>query len=71
MRYGASWLPQFLIDMDKARGAAKAGYWPCGQLKDRPSRIFKEHCYVVAYPEDPVKEIVDRIGKALVHEIGK
>jgi predicted TIM-barrel fold metal-dependent hydrolase len=59
---GASWLPQFLVDMDKARGAAKAGYWPCGQLKDRPSRIFKEHCFVVAYPEDPVKQIVERIG---------
>jgi predicted TIM-barrel fold metal-dependent hydrolase len=59
---GSTWLPQFLIDMDKARGAAKNGYWPCGQLKERPSKIFKEHCYVVTYPEEPVKEIVDKIG---------
>jgi predicted TIM-barrel fold metal-dependent hydrolase len=41
---------------------AKNGYWPCGQLKDRPSRIFKQHCYVVAYPEDDVKMIVEKIG---------
>jgi predicted TIM-barrel fold metal-dependent hydrolase len=41
---------------------AKNGYWPCGQLKERPSTIFKEHCYVVAYPEDPVKDMIERIG---------
>ena len=61
---GANWLPAFLEKMDKMRGMAKNGYWPCGQLKDRPSRIFKQHCYVVAYPEDDVKAIVDKIGTA-------
>jgi predicted TIM-barrel fold metal-dependent hydrolase len=59
---GASWLPAFLTRMDKMRGAAKNGYWPCGQLKERPSAIFKEYCSVVAYPEDPVKDIVNQIG---------
>jgi predicted TIM-barrel fold metal-dependent hydrolase len=61
---GANWLPAFLEKMDKMRGMAKNGYWPCGQLKDRPSRIFKQHCYVVAYPEDDVKTIVEKIGTA-------
>jgi predicted TIM-barrel fold metal-dependent hydrolase len=61
---GASWLPQFLIRMDKMRGAAKNGYWPCGQLKERPSAIFKEYVSVVAYPEDPVKQIINQIGTA-------
>jgi predicted TIM-barrel fold metal-dependent hydrolase len=61
---GASWLPAFLHDLDKNRGIAKNGYWPCGQLKDRPSTIFKEHCCVVAYPEDPVKQIIEQIGTA-------
>ena len=61
---GANWLPAFLEKMDKMRGMAKNGYWPCGQLKERPSTIFKRHCYVVAYPEDDVKIIVDRIGTA-------
>ena len=59
---GASWLPGFLEKMDKMRGMAKNGYWPCGQLAERPSRIFKKNCYVVAYPEDDVKSIVNRIG---------
>ncbi len=59
---GANWVPNFLEKMDKMRGMAKNGYWPCGQLKERPSAIFKRHCYAVAYPEDNVKDIVDRIG---------
>jgi predicted TIM-barrel fold metal-dependent hydrolase len=59
---GANWLPSFLEKMDKMRGMAKNGYWPCGQLKERPSRIFRRHCYVVAYPEDDVKAIVEKLG---------
>ena len=59
---GAAWLPTFLKKMDKSRSIARNGYWPCGQLKERPSKIFKEHCFVVAYPEDPVKEIIEQIG---------
>jgi predicted TIM-barrel fold metal-dependent hydrolase len=61
---GAAWLPHFLDKMDKMRGIAKNGYWPCGQLKERPSKIFQEHCYVVAYPEDPVKDLIERIGSS-------
>jgi predicted TIM-barrel fold metal-dependent hydrolase len=61
---GSNWLPGFLEKMDKMRGMAKNGYWPCGQLKERPSKIFKRHCYVVAYPEDDVKGIVEKIGTA-------
>ena len=61
---GAGWLPRFLFQLDKMRGAAKNGYWPCGQLKERPSTIFKEHCFVVAYPEDPVAEMIEQIGTA-------
>jgi predicted TIM-barrel fold metal-dependent hydrolase len=59
---GAKWLPPFLEKLDVMRGMAKAGYWPCGQLKRRPSEIFKQHCFVVAYPEDDVKHIIDEIG---------
>lgn len=59
---GADWLPRFLYKMDKMRGMARNGFWPQGQLKKRPSAIFKEHCFVVAYPEDHIKEIVDEVG---------
>jgi len=61
---GAAWLPGFLDKMDKSRGLAKNGYWPCGQLKMRPSKIFMEHVKVVAYPEDPLAEIVGQIGSS-------
>ena len=59
---GCQWLPSFLEKMDKMRGMAKNGFWPAGQLKERPSKIFKRHCWVVAYPEDDVKSVVERIG---------
>jgi predicted TIM-barrel fold metal-dependent hydrolase len=61
---GAEWVPRFLAKMDKMRGMAKNGYWPGGQLKQRPSEIFRQHCFAVAYPEDDVKQIVDAIGNA-------
>src|SRR5271154_1284125 len=59
---GCEWVPQFLVKMDKCRGMAKAGYWPCGQLKERPSRIFKQNVFVVAYPEDNLKMITELAG---------
>lgn len=61
---GAEWLPRFLYKMDKMRGMARSGWWPMGQLKERPSTVFKRHCFVVAYPEDDIKGIVDQIGDA-------
>jgi len=61
---GAEWLPRFLEKMDKMRGMAKNGYWPGGQLKQRPSEIFKQHCFAVAYPEDNVQRIVAELGTA-------
>ena len=59
---GAEWVPRFLHKMDKMRGMARAGYWSHGQMKERPSAVFKRHCFAVAYPEDDVKKIVDEIG---------
>lgn len=59
---GAEWLPRFLYKMDKMRGMARSGWWPMGQLKERPSTIFKRHCFVVAYPEDDIKKIADEMG---------
>jgi predicted TIM-barrel fold metal-dependent hydrolase len=48
--------------MDKVRGIAKNGHWPAGQLKERPSTIFKRHIGVVAYPEDDIKGIIEGCG---------
>ena len=61
---GAEWVPRFLAKMDKMRGMAKNGYWPGGQLKQRPSEIFRQHCFAVAYPEDDIQKIVHDIGNA-------
>jgi predicted TIM-barrel fold metal-dependent hydrolase len=55
---GAEWVPNMLVKMDKVRGMAKTGHWPCGQLEERPSQIFKRHIGVVAYPEDDLHGII-------------
>ena len=69
---GAEWVPSMLVKMDKCRGMAKNGYWPGGQLKERPSHIFKRHVSVVAYPEDDLKSIVDtgRLARMDRHGLG-
>ena len=67
---GSMWLPEFLKKMDKNRGLARKGYWPCGQLKARPSQIFKQHFFVVPYPEDNVKLLVDQVGTADIFIMG-
>jgi predicted TIM-barrel fold metal-dependent hydrolase len=59
---GAEWVPSMLVKMDKCRGMAKNGTGRGGQLKERPSNIFKRHVSVVAYPEDDLKSIVDQVG---------
>ncbi|SKC01226.1 amidohydrolase family protein [Sphingopyxis flava] len=59
---GCEWLPRFLYKMDKMRGMARSGWWPMGQLKERPSTIFKRHCFVVAYPEDDIARVVADLG---------
>lgn len=61
---GSEWVPSMLTKMDKCRGIAKNGFWPQGQLPDRPSRIFAQNVSVVAYPEDDLKSIVEQVGNA-------
>lgn len=61
---GCEWVPALLTDMDKARVMARNADWPCGQLKKRSSQIFKENVFVVAYPEDDCKRVVDETGTA-------
>ena len=61
---GAEWVPAMLVKMDKVRGMARGGPWPCGQLKERPSTIFKQNIGVVAYPEDNIKLMIEQTGSA-------
>lgn len=60
--HGASWLPHTLTHMDKSRGMGRNGPWIGGQLKERPSAVFKRHVRVVPYPEDDVPAIVGALG---------
>lgn len=59
---GAEWVPAMLTRMDKMRGFAKNGRWPCGQMTERPSAVFKRHVFVVPYPEDDMRAVIDATG---------
>jgi predicted TIM-barrel fold metal-dependent hydrolase len=59
---GAGWVPYLLPLMDKMRGMARNGWWMCGQLKERPSQIFKRHVVVTPFPEDDTLKIIDAVG---------
>jgi predicted TIM-barrel fold metal-dependent hydrolase len=60
--FGAEWVPHFIRHMDKSRGMGRNGPWLGGQLKERPSRIFRRHVSVVPYPEDDTVELAGRLG---------
>jgi len=60
--FGAEWVPHFIRHMDKSRGMARNGRWLGGQLKERPSQIFKDHIRVVPYPEDDTVDLVGKLG---------
>ena len=60
--FGAEWVPHFIRHMDKSRGMGRNGPWLGGQLKERPSRVFREHVRVVPYPEDDTVELAGRLG---------
>ena len=62
--FGASWVPRFVVHMDKSRGMGRNGPWIGGPLRDRPSEIFRQHVRVVPYPEDDVVKIVTDLGHA-------
>ena len=55
--FGASWVPHFIIHMDKSRGMGRNGPWIGGKLSERPSSIFLRHVRVAPYPEDDVPKI--------------
>ena len=60
--HGASWLPHTLDHLDKSRGMGRNGPWVGGQLKERPSAIFKRHVRVAPYAEDNVPRIIELLG---------
>jgi predicted TIM-barrel fold metal-dependent hydrolase len=62
VEHGAEWLPYFLKRLDKMRGMGRGGQWLGGQLKERPSDIFKRHIAVTPFAEDNVNEIAAKCG---------
>ena len=59
---GCEWVPYLLKRMDKMRGMGRTGPWICGQLKERPSNIFKRHVRVTPFAEDDICKVVSEVG---------
>ena len=64
--HGAEWAPMFMRRMDKMRGMGRNGRWIDGQLKERPSEIFKRCFRVVPYWEDDIVPIVEACGRDVI-----
>jgi len=52
---GSTWVPALLQNMDKAAKVGRRGTPVGGHVQDRPSEVFRQHCWVSPYfEEDPV-----------------
>ncbi len=61
-RHSCEWVPLFVRKLDKMRGMGRNGPWIGGQLKERPSEVFKRHFRVVPFWEDDVAPVVEAVG---------
>ena len=59
---GSLWVDYMLKVMDKMKGMGRAGPWPGGYVKGRPSDVFKEHIWVAPYHEENIGALIDLIG---------
>lgn len=57
---GTVWVPYTVRKMDHAFMLGRKGKW--GDLKERPSRIFRQHILVAPYPEENVERVVAEVG---------
>jgi predicted TIM-barrel fold metal-dependent hydrolase len=62
VEHGCEWVPYLLKRLDKMRGMGRTGPWVRGQLKERPSAIFKRHVKVTPFGEDDTVKVVEEIG---------
>ena len=60
--HGCEWIPWLLRRMDKMRGMGRNGRWLNGQLKERPSEVFKRHFRVVPFWEDDLMPVIEQLG---------
>ncbi len=62
VEHGCEWVPYLLKRMDKMRGMGRGGPWLRGQLKERPSAIFKRRVKVTPFGEDDTQKVIQEIG---------
>lgn len=60
--HGCEWAPLFARKLDKMRGMGRNGPWIGGQLKERPSEIFRRHFRLVPFWEDDVAPVIESLG---------
>ncbi len=63
IEFGSSWVPSLLKTMDKIhRMGDHKTRWRYGK-PERPSEVFRRHCWVVPFHEDDVGRLADSIGE--------
>jgi predicted TIM-barrel fold metal-dependent hydrolase len=64
VEHGCEWVPYLLKRIDKMRGMGRGGPWLGGQLKERPSALFKRHVKVTPFFEDDTPKVISEIGSS-------
>jgi hypothetical protein len=57
---GSVWVPYIVRKMDHAFLLGRKAKW--GQLRERPSQIFRRHFLVAPYPEENVHRVISAVG---------
>jgi predicted TIM-barrel fold metal-dependent hydrolase len=63
---GSLFVPYLMAVMDKMGGMGRAGPWPGGRIKEKPSAILRRHLFVSPYHEEDIPELVRKIGASQV-----
>lgn len=62
VEHGSLWVGYLLKLMDKMRGMGKTGTWLGGEVREKPSEIFKRHVWVAPYHEEDAVALARLIG---------
>jgi predicted TIM-barrel fold metal-dependent hydrolase len=66
IEFGSEWVRPLLKKMDRAARMCGPRDWRFGDIKERPSDVFKRHVKISPYPEDDIVGLVKLLGAEAV-----
>jgi predicted TIM-barrel fold metal-dependent hydrolase len=63
---GSLFVPYLMAVMDKMGGMGRAGPWPGGRIREKPSAIVRRHVFVSPYHEEDIPALARTLGASQV-----